>query len=108
ILVELMRKLLLDAVVAVQVEAVAIFALQIGIGRLLAKAIERGREMPMKDGERIPGLWMRGKSLREQHVRAEKHRPPPELRQAFALNADVLDVLRLGRVGNRWDHRVEG
>ena len=50
LLVELVRLFLLDAIVAGQVKALAVIGLQIGIGRLGAKALEivgeSGRERP--------------------------------------------------------------
>ena len=62
----------------------------------------------MVDDEGIARLRMRVPAFREQHVRAEEHGPAPELRQEIALDADVLHVLRVRRIGNRRNHLVEG
>src|SRR4029079_308425 len=46
-------------------------------------------------------------SFRQQNVRAEINRAAPEPTEQFALNADVVDVLRLGRRRNGRDDLVE-
>ena len=107
VLEELVGVLLLGPVVAGPVEAVAVHGLQVRVGRRLAEAVEVVREMPVVDDERIPRLRVRVPALRQQHVRAEEHRPPPELRQEVALDADVLHVLRVRRIGDRRDDLVE-
>ena len=100
--------LLLDAVVAVQLEALAVIRLQVRIGRLLAEAarIVCGK-WPWLIDQRIARVRVLVEAFGQQHVRAEVHRPAPELRQALALDALVLDVLRRRRIGDRRDHLVE-
>src|SRR5688572_10106401 len=63
--------------------------------------------MAVKDRERITRFGMFVETSRQQDVRAEVHRSAPELRQAFALNLDVLDVLRVFRRLDWWNHLIE-
>ena len=107
VLVELVGVLLFGPVVARPVEAVAVHGLQVRVGGRLAEAVEVVRKVPVVDDERIPRLRVRVPAFRQQHVRAEEHGPAPELRQEIALDADVLDVLRVRRIGNRRNHLVE-
>ena len=107
VLVELVRVLLFGPVVARPVEAVAVHGLQVRVRGRLAEAVEVVRKVTVVDDERIPRLRVRVPAFRQQHVRAEEHRPPPELREELALDADVLDVLRVRRIGNRRDDLVE-
>ena len=51
----------------------------------------------------IAGVGMLVEALGQQHVRAQVHRPAPELRQPLALDPDVLDVL-----GRRADRESAG
>ena len=55
LLVELVRLFLLDAVVAGDVEALAVVGLEIGIGRLGAEVVEVGDEVIVKDDQRVVG-----------------------------------------------------
>jgi hypothetical protein len=80
-LVELVRLLLLDPVVAVQAEALAVVWLQVGIRRHLAEALERVREVAVVHDQRIARLRMLVEAVRQQHDGAELHRPAPELRE---------------------------
>ena len=61
----------------------------------------------MVDDQRIARLRVRVVALGQEDVRAQVHRPPPELREALALDPLVLDVLRLGRVGDGRDDLVQ-
>ena len=97
IFVKLVRILLLDAIVAGEFETLVVVRFEIRIGWRLAKTIEVCGEVSVKDDERLEGFGMLFESFGQQHVRTEMHRPTPELRQSFALNADVLNVLRVFR-----------
>ena len=99
--------LLLDSVVALQVETLAVFGLEIGVGGHFAKAPELRGEVPVVDDQRIASLGMLVEALGYEHPCAELHRPPPERRQELALDLDVLDVRRLRRPFDRLDHPVE-
>ena len=57
----------------------------------------------MEDDERIARVRVLVEALGQQDVRAEVHRPAPELRQPLGLDLLVLDVLRRRRIGNRRD-----
>ena len=107
VLVELVGLLLLGAVVALPVEPLRVHRLQIGVGRIFPEAVERVRKMSVVDDQRVAGPRVLVEPGGQQHVRAEEHRAPPELRQLLALDADVLDVLRLGGIRDRRDHLVE-
>ena len=57
-------------------------------------------------GEAAPKIHLRvlHEATRQQHVRTERHGPPPEFAQPLANDAEVLDVLRvLGRSDGRHD-----
>ena len=95
--VKLVRMLLHNAVVAREFETFAVVGLQIRIGRRLAKAAEVCGKVSVKNDERITRFGMRVETFGQQHMCAEIHRPAPKLRQALALNPDVLDVLRIFR-----------
>ena len=102
LLVQLVFFLLLDAVVAGDMEALAVIRLQIGIGRLGAKAVEIVIEVIFRDcqGEARVGMFV--ETFGQQYVRAQIHRPPPELCEQRALNLHVANVLGVFR---RFDWR---
>ena len=99
LLVELVSLLLLDAVVAAEVEAFAVVGLEIGIGRLSAKIVEAVDKVVVKDDQREARVRMVVESFGHKHDGGEIHGPSPELRQQRALNLDVADVFRVRR---RW------
>ena len=110
VLVELVRLLLLDAVVAVELEALASTrASGSGSGGVSRKPSKVVREVAVEDRQRVARLGMLVEALGQQHVRAEVHRPAPELRQPLALDPDVLDVLACpaaaGSVGSPVERR---
>ena len=107
LLIELVGLFLLNAVVAGDVEAFAVVRLQIGIGRLGAKAAEVGIEVVFVDDDRKMNVGMRIESLGHQHVGAQEHGPSPELGEQRALNLEVPDVLRVLRRRDRRDFLVE-
>ena len=107
LLVELVRVLLLDDVVAGEVEAGGEVGLQCRVRRLGTEAGERVRKVPVIDEQRIARLGMRVPALGQQHVGADVHRPAPELRQQLALDALVADVFRVGRPRDLGDDLVE-
>jgi hypothetical protein len=98
VLEELVRKLLLDAVVALEAKTVAEVGLELGVGRLGAKSVEVLRKVPVHDHERVTRLPVFRPALWQQHVRAEMHRPTPEFRQQRTLDALVLDDLVEGHL----------
>src|SRR6185503_15119636 len=102
LLVKIVRLLLLNAVVARQLESFTVVGLEIRIRRRFAKAIEISGEMAVHDDERITSVGMLVETRGQQDVRTEMHRTSPELRQAFALNLQVPDVFRVFR---RFDWR---
>ena len=61
----------------------------------------------MIDDERIARLRVRVEPFGHEDVRAQEHRPSPELREALALDPLVADVLRGRRIGNGRDRLVE-
>ena len=107
LLIELVSLLLLNAVVAGDVEALAVVRLQVGIGRLGAKAGEVGVEVIFIDDDRKMNVGMRIKSLGHQHVGAEVHGTSPEFGEQRALNLQVPDVFRVLRRRNRRDFLIE-
>ena len=105
--VEVVRGLLLGAVVAVDLKALAVLALQVGVGRRLAPVAEVGREVAVVDDERVPCVGVRVEAFRQEDVRAEVHVSSPELRQPLAPDAHVLHVLGIRRCGQRRNDRVQ-
>ena len=63
--------------------------------------------MPVVDDQRIVRVGVRIEAFGQKHVRAEIHRAAPEIRQELALDAYVLDVLRILRRLDRRNHLVE-
>src|SRR5688572_24678193 len=92
--VELVRVLLLNAVVAMQVEALVEIGSEIGIGRCCAPVAEVVWEMTVVDDQRITGIRMCVEAFRQQHMRTQIHVATPELAQSLTANLDVLYVLR--------------
>ena len=107
VLEELMRLRLLDPVVALEVKAVLVHGLEVRIRRLFAEALDGFGEVPVEDHERVARVRVVLEAERKEDVRAEKNVAPPELRQALAPDALVLDPLRGRRLGNGRDHLVE-
>ena len=105
--VEVVRGLLLDAVVAVEAEALAVLTLHGRVRRGLAPVAEVAREVAVIDDERIACVGMSIESLREQDMRAQVHVAAPELREPLATQPHMFDVLRIRRIGDRRDDRVE-
>ena len=95
LLVEVVGRLLLDAVVALELEALAVLALQVGVRRRLPPVAEIAREVAVVDDERVARVRVRVEALGQEDVRAEEHVAAPELRQQLAPDAHVLDVLRV-------------
>ena len=88
-------------------EALAVVRLQIGIGRLGAKAAEIGVEVVFTDDDREMRVGMRVKSFGHQHVGAEVHGASPELCEQSALNLEVPDVFRVLRRRDRRNFLIE-
>ena len=106
-LIELVGLFLLNAVVACNVEALAVVRLQIGIGRLGAEAVEIGVEVVFDDDEREMNIGMLVEALGHQHVGAEIHGTSPEFGEQRALDFDVADVLGVLRRRDGRDFLVE-
>ncbi len=87
--------LLLDPVVALEPEALAVVRLEAGIGRQLAEAGRVRRKMAVRNHERIARLGMLVESPRQPHPGTEMDLATPEPRQALAADAHVTDVLGL-------------
>ena len=107
VLVELIRQLLLGAVVALPVKPLGVLGRQIRIRRLLAPSADRVRKVPVVDDEGITGVRVRVVALGQQDVRAEVHRTAPELREPLGEQLLVLDVLRGRGLRDRRDDLVE-
>lgn len=75
---ELIGVFLLGAVVAFPVEASGEVRGEIRIRLCFAPVADVGGEVPVVDEQRIAGVRMRVPAFRQQHVRAEVHRPSPE------------------------------
>ena len=110
VLVELVLPLLLDVVVAVQAEAVAVHARLCGIRRLGAEAGEGRREVAVEDGQGVAGLRVIVEALGEEDPGGQVHVRPPEVGEEVGADAHVLDPLRLlgGEVRHRGDLLGEG
>ena len=107
VLVELVCILLLGAVVARPVEPRREIRFEVRIRRHLPPVPHVGGEVPVRDEERVARVGVRVPPLGQQHMRAELHRPAPELREQLALNPLVPDVLRGCGLFDRRDHLVE-
>ncbi len=81
LLIELVGLLLLDAVVAGQVEALAVVGLQIRVGRRGAEVAEIIHKMVVKDDQREARVGVLVEALGHQHDGAQEHRPAPEFGQ---------------------------
>src|SRR5581483_9211462 len=64
----------------------------------LAKAAQLGHEVSVIDHDRIARVRVLVEALGQEHDRAHVHGPAPELRERVALDAHVLDVLRVLRL----------
>src|SRR5262245_54054705 len=84
VLLGLPRKFLLDAVVAFELEALAVFRLEARVRRRFAKPVGRARKMTVSDHERIVRRGMGIVSPGQAHPRGEVHVAAPELREALA------------------------
>ena len=82
-----------DSVVAGQVESFAVVGLEVRVGRLFAKPAERLGKVAVEDDQRITCRRVGIKAFGQEHVGAQMHGPPPELREQLALDSLVLDVL---------------
>jgi hypothetical protein len=107
VFVELVRVLLHDPVVAVELEPRAGHALEIGIGRLRAEPVQIGGEVSVVDDKRVPSFGMPVEAFGEQHVRAQVHGPSPEFSEQPALDALVLDVAGVGGHADRRNLAIE-
>ena len=94
VLVELVRMLFLDAVVALDVEALGVGGLEVRIRRRLPEAADRVGEVPVVDDERVARVRVGVEALGHEDVRAEVHRAAPELREPLREDPLVPDVLR--------------
>ena len=103
LLVFVVGLLLLNPVVAGQVEALRVIGLKVRVGRRGAEVVYPVDEVVMKDGEREVGVGMLVKALRHQDDGGEIHRRAPELCQHLTLDADVADVLGVGLRGDGRD-----
>src|ERR1044071_7212281 len=97
-LIKAISFLLLDEVVAVDTEALAVFGLQLSIGRFSSEGADVGREMTVKDHERVSRIGTCVEAFRQQHMGPEKNWLSPEFAEALTLNADVFDVFCIGRL----------
>ncbi len=106
-LVEVIGLLLLDPVVAGQVEALGIVRLQIRVRRGGAEAGDVVREVAVEHHQRVVGVRMGVEPLRHQHMGAQIDRSAPEGRERLALDPDVADVGGVGLGRDRRDLLVE-
>ncbi len=107
LLVELVRLLLLDAVVAGDVKALAVVGLQVRIGRLSAEIAHAIGKVIVKNHQRKMRIGMVVEAFRHQHNRRQIHGPSPELRQQLALDFQVPDILRIFRLRDWRDFLIE-
>ena len=98
---------LLDPVVAGEVEAGGVLALQVGVRGPLPPAPEGVGEMAVVDRDRIARLRIFVEAVRNEYPGPEFGGSPPELGEEIALDPDVLHVVRLGRYRQRGDLLVE-
>ena len=91
-LVEVIGLLLLDPVVAVDLEALAVVTFQIRVGWRLAEAADVGREMAVEDGERISGVGMLVESMGQQYVRAQRKQPTVIVGEIRNLSHEHINV----------------
>jgi hypothetical protein len=106
-LIEGIGLLLLDAVVAGQMEALRIIGFEI---RIRGRGAESGNVvgiMSVKDHQGITHGRMRIESLGQQNVRAKKYVASPKTRQQFTANADVPNELGIRFRHNALDFLVE-
>src|ERR1700722_9334710 len=96
LLVEPVRFFLLNAVVSLDVEPLAVGGLQVGIGRRGSKIVEVIDKMIVKDHQREARVRMVVEALRYQNDGTYFHRASPELCKHRALSADVADVVGIG------------
>ena len=97
LLIELVGLFLLNAVVAGKVKALAVVGLEVGIGRRGAEAVEVVDEVIVKNDEREMRVGVFVEALGNENDGTDEHGAAPELCQHVALNADVADVLSVGR-----------
>ena len=107
LLIELISLLLLDTVVACEMEALTVVRLQVRIRRSGAKTIEAVDKMVVENQQREVGIRMVVKALRHQNDSTQKHGPAPELRQYIALNTNMPDIFRVGLSGDRRNYFSE-
>ena len=108
LLVELVLLLLLDAIIAGDVEAVAEVGLEIRVGGLGAEALEVVVEVIFENGQREMRVGMRVEAFGDENVGAEIHSAAPEFGEQLALDAHVPDVFGVfGRIDGR-DFLIEG
>ena len=101
-LVEIMRLLLLDFVVSVQIETRNIVAgVHLRVGRLGTETVKIGRKMPVVDAQRIAGFRVRVEAFGQQDMRTQIHGLAPEFGQFLALDADVLYIFGVFGRGQR-------
>jgi len=100
--------LLLDPVVAVQVEALAVLAGLGGVRRLRPEAAEVGREMPVVDHQRIARVGVALIALRQEDVGSESDRPAPKPAEPLGGDGEVLDVFGVRGLRDRRDLLVQG
>ncbi len=107
VLVELIGILLLDPVVALELEPSARVRHQVGIGRRFPPSADRLRKVPVRDHQGIAGVGVLVEALGQEHVRAKIDWAAPELGEKPALDPHVLDVLGLLGRRNRGDLLIQ-
>ena len=100
--------LLLDAVVAGEVEAFGVVGLEVGVGRRGAELGEGIVEVVFKEHEWEARAGMLVKACGDEHGGGEENGTAPELCQECGLDAGAADELAIGDGRDGWDDLGEG
>ena len=103
LLVEVVGLLLLNAVVAGEVEALAVVGLEVGVRRGGAEVVEAVGEVAVKNHEREMGVGVVVKAIGDENDGGEKDGAAPELGEDVALNAQMADIFGVGGRGDGGD-----
>ena len=106
LLVLVVGLLLLDAVVAGEVEALGVVGLEVGVGRGRAEVGDIGDEVIVEYGVGVVGGRVLVKALRDEDDGGDEHGAAPEFGEERGLDADVADVFGVGLRGDGGDDFV--
>ena len=107
LLVFLVSLLLLDEVVAREVEAVGVHGLGVGVGRRGAKVLKAGGEVAVEDHLRVVSAGVLVEALGHEDDGGDVCGTAPELGQRGALDAQVTNVFGVGLGCDGRHHLVE-